>query len=270
MTPQYRYDNVPWEDFLLALNFQLSAQGKKVLIPESKLRDFKITANKSRQGNAFLDLDPKKNRDFAFYFLRESDLVTQTTHQYLVLTTDTDGAEDLLKLAQRLRMDLRAKGMDPLFRVDEHYGPIPGALLEPVSRFGAKQRPFCLVTLVFTRDPFHPLLAIPNSVDREDKTRWMEVFQKYNHIPAPKQSLMQKVFRSSMKSDATPGWTYKLIQDLNTTMSARYFLFFQRISLIYENVSESDMETCILDKKLATSQTSGTSRFFTSTEELLQ
>ena len=269
MTPQLRYDEIPWDDFLLALNFQVS-QAKKVLIPESKLRDFRITGSRNRQGNAFLDPDPKKNVDFIFFFLREPDLVTQTVHQYLILFTDSESAEELLKLAQRLRLDLRAKGLDTLFHIDTHYGIVTGATLEPVSRFGAKQRPGCFVTLVFTRNPSHPLLVIPDWVDREDKPRLMQIFEKYNHVPAAKKSLMQKMFGPSQKLEPSPGWRYKLIHDLYTVMNTRYLLFFQKISLIFENVSENEIETCILNRKLSTTQTAGTSRFFTSTEELLQ
>jgi len=240
------------------------------MLPESKLRDMKVVVRRHILGNPELDPDPKKNRDFNFFFIREVDLVQQTVYQYVLMHTESDAAHDLLKIAQRFRIDLKGKGVETLFRIDPIHGLIVGSSIEAVSRFGTKERPGCFITLVCSRDPGHPLIALQDYVDREDRHRYQEVFQKYNHLLPAKPSIFKRVFGHPESTSSLAGWSYRLISDIVHTLSAHYQMHPQTISIIYENVSESELEHCLLDRKYSTFQTTGTSKFFTSTEELLQ
>ena len=270
MSIQLRYDDVPWPDFSATLKEHLLHPAKRLLITDFKLRDFRIAAQRNRAGNLQLDEDPKRNREVLFFFLREPDLVEQAVHQYLVISTDSDGADDLLRIAQRFRLDLRGKAMDTLFRVDPRYGIVVGSSLEPVNRFGVKERPCCFVTLVFSKNPAHPLVALEDYVDREDRGRFQQIFEKYNHQPPGKPPLMKRIFGSGTVTLSPTGWNYRILSELALILSTRYYLFPQRISLIFENVHDSELEACVLDRSRSVFQTSGTARFFSSTEELLQ
>lgn len=243
---------------------------KRLLITEFKLRDFKLTCRRNRLGHFQLDLDAKNNRDVIFYFLREPDPVHDTIHQYLIITSDTDGAEELAKIGQRVRLDLRAKNNETLFRIDPRYGLVVGASLQPVSRYTVKARPQCYLTLVWSNDPAHPLVSLEDYLDREDRQRYHQIFEQYNHVSSGKVSVLKKLFSSPTVSRSSTGWNYHLLSDLVATLESRYYIFPWAISMIYDNIHDDEFEATALDRKRSFTQATGTVRFFISTEELLQ
>ncbi|HJZ13199.1 MAG TPA: hypothetical protein VJ521_13675 [Acidobacteriota bacterium] len=270
MSYQLRYDDIPWEEFSSVLKAHIDHPAKKLLISEFKLRDFMLICKRNRLGHFQLDSDTKKNREVVFYFLREPDPAHDTIHQYLIITTDTDGAEELAKIGQRIRLDLRAKGIETLFRIDPRYGLIVGSSLRPVSRYTVKDRPQCFLTLVWSSDPSHLLVSLQDYLDREDRPRYHKIFEQYNHVPPGKASVLKRLFSPQAAQRASTGWNYHFLSEFVAILDSRYYIFPWAISMIFENIHDDEFEATVLDRKRSSSHPGGINRFFISTEELLQ
>lgn len=258
--PVVRFDEVPLEDFLLALA-RHEQDVRTGFLPRAG--HLKEACFQGRLGDPGVPV--------RLFLLQETEALSQVTETFLVLSGPGDQGALLRDAALALREFLKASGEPALFRVDPRYGVACGSALEPVDPTLRWDRPGAYIALYLTADPASPSLAVSEYVAAENQKRFRELFEAYNGLPPAKPSLLGGAFRRLKGAPAPPPGrgkvhyrTLKLLARFLQTLG----LVEAKVSLIFVGLDASELPSCLLDPALRVEGSGRIDRFLPSLAEL--
>lgn len=258
-----RYDGLPLEDFLAALNHR-GAGGADGLPSPQHLKEARI---ESAWTAGALGPTP-----LTVFLLQEQDALSGRQEAFVLLHGEGRASRALRDLAQHLKAYLKTRGIPSLFRIDPRYGLLCGSALEALDPSVQWDRPTVYAALYLTDDPASPSLAVMEYVPVTLQESFREAFVRYNQVEPARSGILASAFRrfrGGKAPNTSPAG--KLSYGMVATLAA--FLAREggrdaRLSLIFKDLSPLDARTSLLDPDKATYHPSGNDRFFASLGEL--
>jgi hypothetical protein len=264
-----KYDSIAFQDFLAIYNLYSKQNLKNSLIDVSKIREFLFAGNKIKDKDGKNIVYPIK-----IFYIMDYDYIRNIHNSYFLFQSPSELQEDLEKLAKRIKIELKLKNIDTLFRIDPRYGLTIGTAKEAIDPTITQDKYNCFITLYVTNDPNHPEIALYEYVEKPYKKKYIEIFEKHNHCSPGTFKLLgfelskfKKVFT---KTSPQLIFFYNDIVEFGNSLIQKHKLENLTISLIYEDVSEREANECLLDKSKLSFFPSGFCKFFISIDELLQ
>lgn len=256
-----RFDDVPLEDFLLAL-----ARHEQDVRP-----GFLPRAGHLKEACFSGRIGGPAGVPVRLYLLQETEALSQVTETFLVLAGPGGEGALLRDTALALRDFLKGVGEPALFRVDPRYGVAFGSSMEPVDPTVRWDRPGAYLTLYLTADPASPSLAVVEYVAAEHMKRYRELFERYNGLAPSKPSFLGGAFRK-LTGPAPPPVGQGKVHYRTLKHLARFFqtrgLCDAKVSLIFRGVGPDELPSCLLDPSLRVEGGARIDRFLPSLAEL--
>lgn len=263
-----KYENILFEDFLYAYNLYSKQNIKKSLLDIDKLKEFLFTCTKVKEVEGKIITYPMK-----IFYITDYDYFRNIHSNYFLFQTSSIIQEELEKLAKRIKIELKLKNIDTLFRIDPKYGLVIGTAKEAIDPTVTQDKDCCFITLYITTDTNHAEIALTEYVDKSLKKKYIEIFEKHNHCsPGTFKILgfdLSKFKHMFTKTKPHILFFYEDIVELGNSLLNKHKLKNLNVSLIYENVSEKETNECLLDKNKLVYFPSGFCKFFISVDELL-
>ena len=263
-----KYDDIPFQDFLSAYHIYLKKSQKDFLIDIDKLRECLFKGNKTK----ILDSKPVIRLIKIFYII-DFDIIRSTYNHYFIFQSSADFQEELERVAKRIKIELKLKNIDSLFRIDPKYGLVIGTAKEAIDSSVPPDKLFCFITLYLTGDQHHPEIALLEYIEKTYKKKYMEIFEKHNHCsPGSFKFLgidLSKIKQAFKKSSPFVLLRYEGIIELGNSLIHKHKLEDLSISLIFEEVTENEITRCLLDKNKSAYYSGELCKFFINAEELL-
>ena len=261
---------VSYEDFIMLIESHRRLPTAGLLPSEEGLRDVRVHARLgARAAPAGEETYPLE-----CYIVTEYEPLIDQSKTLVILRTDADNYEGLVRESRRLQLWIRAQGWLTLFRIDPRYGLVYGSHREPVVPTAAPDFPYILTVQVVTDDPGHPELALQGYVESAFRARFAELFEKYNRTKPQTFRLLGldlgRLFRRGPEPKARPviPLSYDLIDRLLRNLVERHRWLDLDLSLIYTNVAEADFRAVPVPPEAIVLSSDRPLRFFHSIEEL--
>ena len=269
MSTFIKYDYLPFQDFRIAYLSYVKRNQKGFFIDIVELREFLYQGYKTKSLQAQNVTFPLK-----IFYLTDFDIIRSSYNHYFLFQSPSPFQEELEKLAKRIKIELKLKNIDSLFRIDPKYGLIVGTSKDSIETHSGKDKPFCFITLYLTGDYHHPEIALYDYIEKEHKKRYIEIFEQHNHCTPGSLKFLgidfSKMRTAFTKSSPAVILTYDNIMELGNSLVQKHKLESLTLSLIYEDVSEVEATLCLLDKKKSAFFMSGMCKFFINVEELFR
>ena len=265
-----RYDHLSVDDLVSALVLHHKDPAHCFFPAARRLRAFRI------EGPLRTRREGTRESPLILYFVNEPNLVTEQTESFFLLLTDPDAYRELVTLCQRFRHDLKGLGFASLLRIDPKYGLVQGSAKEPVDPLVKWDKNHILVTLYLTDDPKHPAVALGDYVQRDHQVRYGQLFEKYNQCKPAASTLLGfdlSRWRKGKKEAAPlagPNFHYRHLQKLAELLQGKYYQGEMLCSLLFEDVTEEELDRIPLDQDKAAFLAADQAPFFASIDELLK
>ncbi len=148
-----------------------------------------------------------------------------------------------------------------------------GTKRDSIDKLLKKENEFCFITLYLTEDPANNDVSLIEYVDKDQKSRYKEIFKKHNDT-SPKKKSFLGFDLSSLKKKERAGekrspFDYETLKGFVKSFRERYSLEDLKLSFIFKDMTEEEYNLCLLDESRGTFYPSGDCKFFNTTEELL-
>jgi len=258
---------VPYEEFIMIVNSHCRAPSAGFLPPEDRLRDVRVRARLRPRPDA-------EDYPIEGYIVTEYEPLIGRSKTFIILRTEADNYEGLVRESRRLQLWLRSQGVPTLFRIDPRYGLVYGSHREPVVPTTSPDFPYILTVQVVTDDPGHPELALQGYVEPAFRARFAELFEKYNRTKPQTFRLLgidlSRLFRRGPEPTARPAisLTYDWVRRFLHNLVERHRWFDLDVSLIYSDVTEQEFRNVPVGADAIVLSPDRPLRFFHSIDEL--
>ncbi len=259
-----RYDEVPLDDFLLALRQHERDVRLGHLPPQQQLKEVRL----EMRWTPFSATEPSP---LTIYLLQERDALSEQVEVFFLLRAPSALAVPLRDMALKFRAFLRKRQLPSLFRIDPRFGLVYGSALDPLDETIRWDRPWSIVTLYLTEDPSSPSLAVMDYVSPDARKRYQELFLKVNQVAPSSPGFLKNAWKRLRGGGQQEAGVHRLSYRLVALLSA----FLQNepcvdatISMIFKELPRGTGGVGLLDPRFATYYPSGHDRFFASLGEL--
>lgn len=269
MSTFIKYQDIPYEDFLSALSLLNKKDIPHALISIDKLREVLFKGDKRKIVGGSSEVFPIK-----IFYIIDYDIIRNTHNYYFLFQSSSKIQEELERIAKRIKIELKLKNIDSLFRIDPKYGLVVGTSKDAIDPFVGLDKSYCFITLYLTNDHNHPEIALLEYVEKAFQKKYIEVFEKHNHCSPGTFKLLgidfSKIKKAFVRSNPHIILNYEDLKELCLSFAEKQKIENLTLSFIYEEVSEEEANECILDKTKASFYPAGLCKFFINTEELLK
>jgi len=148
---------VSYEDLIMLIESHRRLPTAGLLPSEEGLRDVRVHARLgARAAPAGEETYPLE-----CYIVTEYEPLIDQSKTLVILRTDADNYEGLVRESRRLQLWIRAQGWLTLFRIDPRYGLVYGSHREPVVPTAAPDFPYILTRPSRDRRPGPPGIGPP-------------------------------------------------------------------------------------------------------------
>ena len=259
-----RYDEVPLEDFLLALRQHEHDVRVGHLPPQQQLKEVRLEARWTPPGAT--EASP-----LTVYLLQERDALSEQVEVFFLLRAPSALASPMRDMALKFRVFLQGRQIPSLFRIDPRFGLVYGSTLDPLDETIRWDKPWSFVTLYLTEDPSSPSLAVMDYVSQGARKRYQELFLKVNQVAPSSPGFLKNAWKRMRGSGQEEAGVHRLSYRLVALLSS----FLQNepcvnatISMIFKELPGGAGRPGLLDPRFATFYPSGHDRFFASLGEL--
>jgi hypothetical protein len=262
-----RFDNIPADKFIDSIRDLSGSEALSAYLPDRKLNDVLIRFSGINTQGA----DDKKaaKHDFRIYLVMEDELIQKSRHRFIVFAADAQEEDNLTALAFQIRELLAKDKIQSFFRIDPLHGLVMGSTRNTIAPYFGTPSPKVCIVLYLVSEITHPGVATFEYVDRRYRREFIRVFKEINGT-LPKR--IPKFFDTQLfilKRKKEPSLLRH--QDIETIV--RYLVEQQyqdiMLSILYENLSQHEMDNMVFDTISASYLFRGQGKFFQSISDLL-
>ncbi|OGL46554.1 MAG: hypothetical protein A2161_22315 [Candidatus Schekmanbacteria bacterium RBG_13_48_7] len=262
-----KLDNIEAEKFLKAVEESNCSKSPKVLLPDRKLNDVLIEFTKTIDSPE--TVSNQKSQKYQLYLIIEDELLCKTKDRYFVLVADVSEEDNLRNLAFQIRDVLMKLKINSFFRIDPQHGLVMGSTKNTITPFFSDPTSRICIVNYLVPDINHHGVATYEYVDRNYRREYIKVFKKVNGcLPKRLPKIFEKslyVFRKRKESVILKH------TDLQTIIKHLLENNYKDICLhiLYENLSQYELDNLALDTVAASFLFQGQGRFFITLDDLL-
>jgi len=262
-----RLDGISSGEFIKAVNLTVESSPEKVLLPDRKLNDLCISFTRKLNSGS----SPEANGavDYHMYLILEDELLQKSRDRYIVIVSDAKDEDNIQKLALQIRDLLLERNIVSYFRIDPQQGLVLGSPNNTISPYFGDPKPKVGIVLYLVNDISHPGIATYEYVERKYRREYIKLFKRVNgHIP----KRLLKIFYSDILSLRKRKESYLLRhRDIAAILDFLTEQKFEdiRLSILYENLSQYELDNLAFDTISASYLFKGQGKFFNAVDDLL-
>lgn len=260
-------ERLSYEECIAVITCHQKNPSRGLLPPENCIRDVWIQAS-------FQPRPQEPTYPIELFIVTEYDPFIDASKCFFILRTVAENYNGLVRESHRLQHWLRTEQIPTFFRIDPRFGLVYGSFREPVVPSQMPDYPYILIVLVVTNDPAHPELALQDYVERAYRSRFEELFSKYNRVRPRTYRILGWDLRPLLRRAPAPRMVnfvrYDFLARLMQTLVQRHRWLDLAVSVIFTDVTETDFVNVPVDAYCVRLSPESRIRFFSSIEELVR
>ena len=263
-----RFDNIPVERFMDGIKESSESATSKVYLPDGKLNDIFIRFSRIDAGAA--DENKLEKHDYRLYFVMEDELIQKSRHRFIVFTAEAHEEDNLTSLAMQVRKLLANSNIQSFFRIDPQHGLVIGSTRNTILPYFGTPSPRVCIVLYVVSDVTHPGVATFDYVDRRHRREYIKIFREINGVLPKRTARFFDTQMFLLKRKKEPMLLGH--RDIETIVKYLVDQKYQDItlSILYENLSQHELENMVFDTVSASYLFQGQGKFFYTISDLLE